>query len=125
MINYIIMNMTIIIILGIFFSTIFVGMMMYTINDKTIGYEAIGDFVDIQSKILNNTLTIAWETKAQTQGTLVYNFSDIRNQIIDSEFKRIHSLKINNVNDTVEFYIEACVISGECVNSEKQYLSFP
>lgn len=115
--------MTLIIIIGLVFSAIFLGMMMTTINEKTSEYDDTGSFTDIQTRVSNDTLTIAWETGEETQGTVFYTIGGVPGQMVDGSFKRIHSVDIQALNTSVEFYIEACHISGECITSEKRNIS--
>ncbi|MBW2990408.1 hypothetical protein KY348_01750 [Candidatus Woesearchaeota archaeon] len=119
------MQKTLFIVIGAVFSIMFLGIVMKVVFDKTGNAEDIGKFVNIQASEQGNALRLAWETDLPTNGALHYTLNNVEYKKIDDKFEKIHTLTVSGLSGTVEYYLEACDISGQCFKSDNMSAAFP
>ena len=118
------MQKTLFIIMGAFFSVLFLALVVKVVFDKTGDFESTGRFVVIQPSVQGSTLRIAWETQIPTNAALHYTLNGNNFTVVDDKFEKTHSLEVPGLSSTVNYYIEACDISGYCFNSELMNSTF-
>ena len=116
---------TIFTVMGILFSIVFFGIMLRVVDNAGKDFADGGRFIEIQTTKNGSNLIVSWSTDRETDGVLHYHYLGSDSVRRSTEFSYIHQIVLESMSGEVEFYIDACDLTGGCIISPKKTVAMP